>query len=141
MRNTRTCFRSATRLQAIAGAILLCVGATACGRSTPEEDSAGCLLLGYGRRLLKEDTVRVEFSLEHLVGVSSGDLVTAWSTVEKLGNGPRRLISVGKGSETEAPFIIYTEPGGPGEGVVYIDAGLQACKSLDTGTPMDGGAP
>lgn len=113
-------------------AVLLCVAsfAVGCGRTALEDDEAGCLLLGWGVRDFTEDTVRVEFEYERLVGFSAGDIVRVWSTVEKLGNGPRRLLSVSSGTPTEPSFIIYSEPGAPAKGAIFVDAGLPACASL-----------
>lgn len=114
-------------------AVALCAAvlAVGCGRSGVEGNEAGCLLLGWGVREFKEDTVRVEFEYERLVGFGAGDTVRVWSTEENLGSGPRRLLTVSSGTSTEPSFIIYSEPGGPAEGAIFVDAGMPACASLN----------
>lgn len=118
----------ATRAVRVA-AIVLLMGATACGRSSLD-DTRGCLILGWGKRALKEDTVRVEFGVDELLNVTPDQIVYAWSTVAELSDGPRRVLRMSKGTATEAPYILYVEPGGPAEGGVFIDAGIHACDSL-----------
>lgn len=118
-------------LAAIRGCLYALLGTSlvACGRSDLQGKD-GCLILGWGKREFKSDTVRVEFGLETLVNVVPEQLAYVWSTTAELSDGPRRLISVGRGTATEAPYITYVEPGVPGEGGVFVDMGIHACESL-----------
>lgn len=104
-----------------------------CGRSNLD-DTRGCLLLGTARREMGTERVRVDFGVDHLVNVHADQMAYVWSTVAELSDGPRRVLSTGKGTDTEAPYITYSEPGGPATGAVFVDLGVHACESL---TPPD----